>query len=72
MSGIDVGLHDEIYQGSQPVLAGVDAASTYCYLLQGVEKRDKDTWGWYLLESMEQGVAPDFTIGDGGQGLRAG
>ena len=37
LSGIKVGLHDEIFQGSQPVLAGVDAASTYCYLLQGVE-----------------------------------
>ena len=30
LSGIKkVGLHDEIYQGHQPVLAGVDAASTY-------------------------------------------
>jgi hypothetical protein len=33
LSGIKVGLHDEIFQGSQPVLTGVDAASTYCYLL---------------------------------------
>ncbi|MGB8691520.1 MAG: hypothetical protein WCD53_29945 [Microcoleus sp.] len=40
LSCIKVGLHDEIFQGSQPVLAGVDAASTYCYLLQGVEHRD--------------------------------
>ena len=45
LSGIKVGLHDEIFQGSQPVLAGVDAASTYCYLLQGAEHRDEDTWG---------------------------
>jgi hypothetical protein len=30
LSGIRVGLHDEIFQGSTPVLAGVDAASTYC------------------------------------------
>lgn len=29
LSGIRVGLHDEIFQGSQPVLAGVDARSTY-------------------------------------------
>lgn len=43
LSGIQVGLHDEIFQGSQPVLAGVDAASTYCYLLQGVEHRDGET-----------------------------
>ena len=28
LSGIRVGLHDEIFQGAKPVLAGVDAAST--------------------------------------------
>ena len=72
LSGIEVGLHDEIFQGNQPVLTRVDAASTYCYLLQAVETRDEDTWGWYLLESMEQGFAPTYTIGDGGQALRAG
>ncbi|MGK7913291.1 MAG: hypothetical protein AB4050_17700 [Synechococcus sp.] len=54
----------------QSVLAGVDAASTFCYLLQRVETRDEDTWGWYLLEKIEQGFAPDYTIGDGGQSLR--
>jgi len=49
LSRIKVGLHDEIFQGSQPVLAGVDAASTYCYLLQGAEHRDEETWGWQNL-----------------------
>jgi len=72
LSGIKVGLHDEIFQGSQPVLTGVDAASTYCYLLQGVEQRDEETWGWYLLEAMDQGFNPDYTIADGGLALRAG
>ena len=45
LSGIRMGLHDEIFQGSTPVLAGVDAASTYCYLLVAAEHRDADTWG---------------------------
>jgi hypothetical protein len=72
LSMIKVGLHDEIFQGSQPVLAGVDAASTYCYLLQGVEHRDEDSWGWHLLDAMAQGFQPDFTIADAGSGLRAG
>jgi hypothetical protein len=36
LSGIPVGLHDEIFQGSTPVLAGVCAASTYCYLVSAV------------------------------------
>ena len=30
LSAIKVGLHDEIFQGNQPVLVGVDAESTYC------------------------------------------
>jgi hypothetical protein len=72
LSRIKVGLHDEIFQNNQPVLAGVDAQSTYCYLLQGVEHRDGDTWAWHLLDSMEQGFQPDFTIADAGTGLRAG
>ena len=54
------------------VLVGVDAASTYCYLLQGVEHRDEETWGWHLLDAMAQGFDPDYTIADGGSGLRAG
>jgi hypothetical protein len=72
LSGIRVGLHDEIFQGAMPVLAGVDAASTYCYLLAAAEHRDADTWGVHLLDATEQGLRPDYTIADAGQGLRAG
>ena len=72
LSGIEVGLQDEIYQGSQPVLVGVDAESSYCYLLQGVEHRDEDTWGWYLLEAQQQGFNPDYTIADAAKASRAG
>ena len=72
LSGVRVGLHDEISQGGRPVLAGVDAASTYCYLLQGVDQRDADTWGVHLLDVAAQGLDPDYTIADAGTGLRAG
>jgi hypothetical protein len=72
LSGIGVGLHDEIFQGAMPVLAGVDAASTYCYLLAAAEHRDADTWGMHLLDATKQGLKPDYTIADAGQGLRAG
>ena len=72
LSPIRVGLHDEIFKGSQPVLAGVDARSTYCYLLAAVEHRDADTWGIHLLDAARQGLNPDYTIADAGQGLRAG
>ncbi len=72
LSGIRVGLHDEIYQGGMPVLAGVCALSTYCYLLVSAEHRDKVTWGYHLLEAQERGFSPDRTIADDGKGLRAG
>src|SRR3954452_5056630 len=72
LSGIRVGLHDEIFQGAAPVLAGVDAQSTYCYLLAAEEHRDADTWGVPLLDAVEQGLRPDYTIADAGRGLRAG
>ncbi|MEM9155472.1 MAG: hypothetical protein AAGB13_10590 [Cyanobacteria bacterium P01_F01_bin.33] len=67
-----MGLQDEIFQGARPVLVGVDAASTYCYLLQDVDQRDEDSWGCYLLDVIAQGFRPDYTIADAGAGLRAG
>jgi hypothetical protein len=72
LSGVLVGLHDEIFQGKTPVLAGIDAASTYCYLLVAAEHRDADTWGMHLLDATKRGLQPDYTIADAGQGLRAG
>jgi len=72
LSGIRVGLHDEIFHGATPVLARVDAQSTYCYLLAAECHRDTNTWGVHLLDATEQGLKPDYTIADAGQGLRAG
>src|SRR4051812_25287716 len=72
LSGIRVGLHDELFQGATPVLAGVDAASTYCYLLAAEDRRDAGTWGVHLLDAAERGLRPDHTIADAGRGLRAG
>src|SRR4051812_4881290 len=72
LSGIRVGLHDEIFQGATPVLAGVDAQSTYCYLLVAEQHRDADTWGVHLLDAAERGLRPDYTIAEAGRGLRAG
>ena len=57
---------------AKPVLAGVCAASTYCYLLAAEDHRDADTWGVHLLDAAQQGLQPDYTIADAGQGLRAG
>ena len=54
LSSIGVALLDELFHANQPVLTGVDAFSTYCFLLQAVEHRDEDTWGYYLLEAEDK------------------
>jgi hypothetical protein len=72
LSAIRVGAHDEIYQARQPVLVGMDVASTYCYLLQAVEHCDETTWGLALLELQDRGLDLDYTIADAGLALRAG
>ena len=43
LAEIKIGLHDEIFHADKPVLVGIDAASTYCYLLKSVPHRDEDT-----------------------------
>lgn len=72
LSAIRVGLNDEIFHCNEPVLAGVDARSTYCYLLAAELHRDGDAWATHLLCLRDQGLDPDFFIGDQGTGLRAG
>ncbi|MGF6971780.1 transposase-like protein [Paraburkholderia sp. JPY465] len=69
LSPIRVGLHDELFQGSQPVLAGIDVASTYCYLLAPEAHRDGDTWAIHLLDLQAQGLDPEHTIADAGTGV---
>src|SRR5271165_5830901 len=72
LSAVGIGTHDEIFQASDPVLVGVDTASTFCYLLSLEDHRDAETWGIRLLELVDRGFAPEATVGDGGSGLRAG
>ena len=72
LSGIGVGILDEIFQACQPVLVGMDAKSTYCYLLAAEDQRDETTWGVHLLDLVEKGLQPDYTIADAARGLRAG
>jgi hypothetical protein len=72
LSAVAIGDHDEIFQASDPVLVGVDARSSYCYLLSQEQQRDGDTWGVRLLELVDRGFRPEAAIADGGSGLRAG
>jgi hypothetical protein len=72
LDAIDNSLLDEIFQAQLPVLVGVDAASTYCFLLSQEAHRDGVTWGVRLLELQERGLDPEAFIADFGTGLRAG
>jgi hypothetical protein len=72
LSGVAIGDHDEIFQAGDPVLVGIDARSTYCYLLSLEQHRDGDTWGVRLLELVERGFRPQATIADFAKGLRSG
>lgn len=72
LGAVRIGAHDEIFQSGRPVLVGVDADSTYCYLLSLEDHRDADTWGVRLLELQAQGFQPEATIADAGKGIRAG
>ena len=72
LSTILIGVLDEIFQARDPVLVGVDAQSTFCFLLSPEEHRDAETWGIRLLELVDRGFAPEATIADFGSGLRAG
>jgi hypothetical protein len=69
---VRAGGHDEIFQGRQPVLVGVDLDSTYCYLLAPEDQRDGETWAVHLWDLTAKGLHLDYTVADGGKGLRAG
>jgi hypothetical protein len=72
LSRVRAGSHDELFQAGQPVLAGMDLDSTYCYLLAPEAHRDAETWGIHLMDLADQGLCPDYIVADGGRGLRAG
>ncbi|MBK7002915.1 MAG: hypothetical protein IPH35_24130 [Rhodoferax sp.] len=72
LSLIRHGLLDEIFHCNHPVLAGIDAASTYCFLLAAEAQRDSDTWAIHLYDAKDQGFNPDYGISDAAKGTRAG
>jgi len=72
LSNVKIAAHDEIFQGSTPILVGCDAETTFTYLLSKEEKRDAYTWGVNLLECQGMGLNPNQVIADFGAGLRSG
>jgi len=45
------------YSRKSTSVGGVDAKSTYCYLLAAAEHRDEDTWEVHLLDASQQGLS---------------
>src|SRR5207245_26363 len=72
LAGVGTGLVDEIFQSGQPVLVGIDARSTYCFLLSAEDNREGVTWGVRLLEAQDHGLKPVSFVADFGSGLRNG
>ncbi len=72
LSGVRAGRHDELFQSAQPVLAGIDLDSLYCYRLAAEAQRDAETWAVHLWDLAAQGLRPEYVVADGGTGLRAG
>ena len=72
LSKVTEGAHDELFQGSLPVLTGIDLNSFYCYLLSVEDRRDAETWAIHLWDLEKQGLQPERIIADAGKGLRAG
>lgn len=72
LDAIKQGVLDELFQSQLPVLTGIDAASTYCFLLSQESQRDGVTWGVRLLDCQQRGLDPVSFVADFGSGLRAG
>ncbi len=72
LSTIRHALLDEIFHCNEPVLVGIDARSTYCFMLAAEAQRDAETWAIHHLYAKDQGFNPDYAVADAGTGLRAG
>lgn len=72
LSGIRQGANDEIFQCGVPVLTGVDAESTYVYLLQQEGDRSARTWQAAMENCKARSLNLDVSISDFGTGLLSG
>jgi hypothetical protein len=72
LTNVKIGAHDEIFQGSDPILVGCDAVTTYIYILLKEKNRDAFAWAFALLMCQENGLDLNQVIADFGTGLRAG
>ena len=72
LEGIRQGANDEIFQCGVPILTGIDAETSYTYLLEEGKDRTAETWQLYMEDCKDRGLSLETTINDGGAGLNAG
>ena len=72
LDGVSQGANDEIFQGSTPVLTGIDAQSSYIYMLEQASDRKAETWEIYMEDRKDKGLDLKVSLNDGGVGLIAG
>jgi len=72
LEGIHQGANDEIFQCGIPVLTGIDAESSYIYLLDEAGDRTGETWEIYLSDRKDHGLELSASLNDGAAGLKAG
>ena len=72
LEGIRQGANDEIFQGSTPILTGIDPESTYVYLLEEATNRTAETWEIYMEDCKDRGLELETSINDNGSGLLSG
>ena len=63
---------DEIFQGNQPILTGIDLQSGYAFELEPAKDRSGNSWAKSLAEKQLRGLEPKMIVSDGGSGLRSG
>ncbi len=72
LNNIQQGANDEIFQGSTPVLTGIDLESSYVYLLEPADDRSGETWEFAMEDCSERGLKLCVNVSDGGTGLQTG
>ena len=63
---------DELFQGNEPILTGIDLQSGYAFALEPAKDRSGSSWEKSLLEKKARGLQPKTIVSDGGAGLKSG
>lgn len=73
LSGIETGVHDEIYACGQPIFGGADIVTQFIYLMRIADDASGTSWNKHLSALREsQNLDLNVSINDAGKGLMSG